>query len=67
MKSDGTSRLSGVLQDQSALYGVQFEQYPDGPETDEKGIFCGSVRNLSPDIAWFKDPTGNTLSIIGQP
>jgi predicted enzyme related to lactoylglutathione lyase len=40
--------------------GIKFEQYnlPD-LHTDEKGICRGIV-----DIAWFKDPAGNILSII---
>ena len=46
--------------------GVQFEHYEaeDGPKTDDKGIFRGSKQNMGPDIAWFKDPAGNILSVI---
>lgn len=40
--------------------GVTFEQYPD-MKTDEKGI---SRNEHGPAIAWFKDPSGNILSII---
>ena len=44
--------------------GITFEQY-DGPiKTDEKGI-CRSGGN-GPDIAWFKDPAGNILSLIEE-
>ena len=43
--------------------GVQFEHYPDMP-LDEKGILRRIPLNLGPDIAWFKDPAGNILSII---
>ena len=39
--------------------GVRFERY-DGFDQDEKGIF----RDESPNIAWFKDPAGNVLSVI---
>jgi catechol 2,3-dioxygenase-like lactoylglutathione lyase family enzyme len=41
--------------------GVQFEHY-DAPDlkTDEKGIMRGN----GPDIAWFKDPAGNILSVL---
>jgi len=39
--------------------GVAFERY-DGAQQDEKGISHG----LGPDIAWFKDPAGNILSIL---
>jgi predicted enzyme related to lactoylglutathione lyase len=38
--------------------GVEFERY-DGMEQDERGI-----SRYGPDIAWFKDPAGNTLSVI---
>jgi catechol 2,3-dioxygenase-like lactoylglutathione lyase family enzyme len=39
--------------------GVRFERYEGFPQ-DEKGI----MRGHGPDIAWFKDPSGNILSII---
>jgi catechol 2,3-dioxygenase-like lactoylglutathione lyase family enzyme len=39
--------------------GVQFERYEGFPQ-DEKGI----MRGHGPDIAWFKDPSGNVLSVI---
>ena len=39
--------------------GVRFERY-DSAEQDEKGIHRGG----SPLIAWFKDPTGNVLSVM---
>ena len=42
--------------------GVEFERY-DGFEQDEKGIAHGP----GPHIAWFKDPAGNILSVLGQP
>lgn len=42
--------------------GVSFERY-DGFEQDEKGI----VRGPGPQIAWFKDPSGNVLSVLQQP
>ena len=44
--------------------GVQFEHYEVGPKTDEKGIFRGREQSMGPDIAWFKDPAGNFLSVI---
>jgi catechol 2,3-dioxygenase-like lactoylglutathione lyase family enzyme len=44
--------------------GVQFEHYDDGLKTDEKGILRGREQNMGPDIAWFKDPAGNILSVI---
>ncbi|MDQ3739779.1 MAG: VOC family protein [Actinomycetota bacterium] len=39
--------------------GVSFERY-DGFPQDEKGI----MRGQGPDIAWFKDPAGNILSVL---
>lgn len=45
--------------DQLADKGVRFEHY-DGFPQDEKGI----MRGHGPDIAWFKDPAGNILSVL---
>jgi catechol 2,3-dioxygenase-like lactoylglutathione lyase family enzyme len=42
--------------------GVKFEHYEDA--TDERGIFRGSSKDQGPDIAWFKDPAGNILSVL---
>ena len=44
--------------------GVTFEQYTGEIKTDEKGI-CRSG-NKGPNIAWFKDPAGNILSLIEE-
>jgi predicted enzyme related to lactoylglutathione lyase len=44
--------------------GIQFERYDDGPPMDEKGILRGRRINMGPDIAWFKDPAGNILSVL---
>ena len=44
--------------------GVQFEHYEEGPKTDEKGILRGRTLQMGPDIAWFKDPAGNTLAVL---
>jgi len=41
--------------------GVRFERY-DGFDQDEKGI----ARGGGPDIAWFKDPAGNILSVLKE-
>jgi catechol 2,3-dioxygenase-like lactoylglutathione lyase family enzyme len=41
--------------------GVRFERY-DSMEQDEKGI----ARNGGPNIAWFKDPAGNILSVLQE-
>jgi catechol 2,3-dioxygenase-like lactoylglutathione lyase family enzyme len=42
--------------------GIEFEHY-DGM-TDEKGIARGISSGEGPDIAWFKDPAGNIISIL---
>jgi len=45
--------------------GVSFERYSDMPmKPDEKGILRGLAANQGPDIAWFKDPAGNILSVL---
>lgn len=41
--------------------GVSFERY-EGFDQDDKGI----ARGPGPEIAWFKDPSGNVLSVLGQ-
>lgn len=42
--------------------GISFEQYDEEYlKTDEKGISSG---NGGPSIAWFKDPSGNILSVL---
>jgi catechol 2,3-dioxygenase-like lactoylglutathione lyase family enzyme len=43
--------------------GVTFEKY-QGSLQDEKGIMRGKAHNMGPDIAWFKDPAGNILSVL---
>ncbi len=45
--------------------GVSFEKYEGQIKTDEKGI-CRSTEGKGPNIAWFKDPAGNILSIIEE-
>jgi predicted enzyme related to lactoylglutathione lyase len=50
--------------DQLGKKGVIFEKY-DMPDlkTDKKGI-AHSPEGKGPDIAWFKDPAGNILSVL---
>ncbi len=47
--------------DELTARGVQFERYDDFGQ-DEKGI----ARGIGPDIAWFKDPAGHTLSVLHE-
>jgi catechol 2,3-dioxygenase-like lactoylglutathione lyase family enzyme len=44
--------------------GVAFERYAG--MTDEKGIARGRAAGRGPDIAWFKDPAGNILSVLDE-
>lgn len=47
--------------------GIAFEHYDsDSLKTDEKGIARGLSQNMGPDIAWFKDPAGNILSVLQE-
>ena len=42
---------------------VRFEIYQEGPvKTDARGISTGE----GPRIAWFKDPSGNILSVLEE-
>jgi len=46
--------------DELTKLGVGFQIYKEGVlKTDNKGIFHGK-----PKIAWFKDPSGNFLSVL---
>ena len=49
--------------DELTAAGVTFERY-DGPPQDAKGILRGRELGMGPDIAWFKDPAGNVLSVL---
>ena len=46
--------------------GITFESYKGEMKTDEKGIFRGAETEKGPNIAWFKDPAGNFLSVIEE-
>jgi catechol 2,3-dioxygenase-like lactoylglutathione lyase family enzyme len=50
--------------DELVSRGVRFERYEDFDQ-DEKGVFRGGGVN-GPDIAWFKDPAGNILSVLKE-
>lgn len=46
--------------------GVVFEHYElgKGAEQDDKAILRGRAAHMGPDIAWFRDPAGNVLSVL---
>lgn len=48
--------------DELTRHGVRFEHYEGELKTDAKGI----MRGQGPEIAWFKDPAGNFLSVIQE-
>ncbi|BAU53586.1 VOC family protein [Mucilaginibacter gotjawali] len=50
--------------DELIAAGITFEQYGEPIKTDAKGILRGNGRG--PDIAWFKDPAGNILSVLKE-
>ena len=47
--------------DELSSRGVEFERY-GGFEQDDKGV--AHTPGGGPDIAWFKDPAGNILSVL---
>ena len=61
----GVDDIDGAVDDLTSR-GVRFELYDSGPKQDEKGILRGRAQNRGPDIAWFKDPAGNVLSVIQE-
>jgi catechol 2,3-dioxygenase-like lactoylglutathione lyase family enzyme len=47
--------------DELVARGVSFERY-ENFDQDERGVFRGG----GPYIAWFKDPSGNILSVLQE-
>ncbi len=50
--------------DELTKKGIQMEHYEN--MTDEKGIARGIKKHMGPDIAWFKDPAGNIVSVLQE-
>jgi len=49
--------------DELTAVGLNFERYDtESIKTDAKGI----ARGNGPSIAWFRDPAGNILSVMGR-
>lgn len=73
-KDDHTPATSTILNfpvddieqavDELTRRGVTFEHYEG--MTDGRGIARGLSMNRGPDIAWFKDPAGNILSVLNE-
>jgi catechol 2,3-dioxygenase-like lactoylglutathione lyase family enzyme len=55
--------LAGAME-QLKSKGVQFEYYEG--LTEEDNILHGIAQHRGPDIAWFKDPAGNIISILQE-
>lgn len=49
--------------DELIAKGIVFEKY-DGFGQDERGVAHAKSPKDGPSIAWFKDPSGNILSIL---
>lgn len=47
--------------------GIQFVHYhSEHLPQDEQGVLRGLSADMGPDIAWFKDPAGNVLSVLQE-
>jgi predicted enzyme related to lactoylglutathione lyase len=56
--------IDSVMQELSSR-GVVFEKYDTLPAPqDERNVLRGKAAAMGPDIAWFKDPSGNILSVL---
>lgn len=51
--------------DELGAAGVALERY-DGMPQDDRGVMRGTVTGDGPDIAWFTDPAGNVIAVIGE-
>ena len=50
-----------------SIKDIKFEKYDTKDiQTDDKGVFRGKASGNGPDVAWFKDPAGNIISIIEE-
>ncbi len=57
--------IDGAVDDLKSR-GITFESYGGEMKTDEKNIFRGGDSGKGPNIAWFKDPAGNILSVMEE-
>ena len=57
--------INDTIDHLTADHGITMERYDGMPmPQDERGVLRGKPANQGPDIAWFKDPAGNILSVI---
>ncbi len=53
--------------DELVQRGVEFERYEGMPgKQDERGVLRGKDVHMGPNIAWFKDPSGNILGLVEE-
>lgn len=53
--------------DELVAKGIEFERYSNLPaKQDERGALRGKDAGMGPNIAWFKDPSGNILALIEE-
>jgi len=50
--------------DQLKGLGIEFESYSGEMKTDESNIFWGGKNHKGPNIAWFRDPADNFVSVM---
>lgn len=47
--------------------GVTFDRYNNMPgEQEDRGVMRGKDAGMGPNIAWFKDPSGNILALVEE-
>lgn len=57
--------IDDTIEHLAGHHGIAMEHYDDLPAPqDEKGVLRGKAAGQGPDIAWFKDPAGNILSLL---
>jgi predicted enzyme related to lactoylglutathione lyase len=53
--------------DELVAKGVSFERYEGLPaQQDDRGVLRGKDAGMGPNIAWFKDPSGNILALTEE-
>ena len=53
----------GATVDALSAKGAAFARYPDLGEVDDRGVH--RFADEAPDIAWFTDPAGNVMAVVG--
>lgn len=55
--------IDAAFDELAVKHNIPFEFF-DGFDQDEKGIARSKDPSQGPDIAWFRDPAGNILSVL---